>query len=297
MSQHSNLDDYGFEPEYVYEPEPTPEPQPPRPPAPSPLPDVALALVALALGCTVGILLRIGLEDTGYLPYHVRLKGSFLGLLPPLACIALVVLVYRSWHFTRPPTLIATLPVATALIAAASVAIGLFAFPGGFPDEMPPWLVESTPKAFHRHLTTAYWTIGLTVSGTLFALGLEHRENAVANGQHPQSAGVITLAITCLLMLPYSVASEAAQDWLGPVGAVYSFSLYLMFGGLFFLAIKIVCDLLGPALPGPTWLRAVTIGAATSAVFLFVWLLFLAAASRRRSTVLDVDDLLDHEDD
>ena len=91
------------------------EPQP----ALAPLwPDVARALAAVAAGCTVGILIRIGLWDTGYFPNsYFRLSHVPLAL-PPIMCVILGALAMRSlFPPEHPPPASVAFGAATLLIA------------------------------------------------------------------------------------------------------------------------------------------------------------------------------------
>ena len=290
---NNQVDDFGFETDD--EPYIPRRVQPPRPPAPSPLPDLGRALVTVALGCTLGIGIRIGLADTGYYAYQIQVAKILGGWIAPLVAIVLLVLVVHLWDER---TNIFALVIGTLLVTAATVAISVFAHPTGTFDEVPPWLVENSPMWLQPHVTTAFWAVGLTVSAVTFCLALEHRETAIEAGQRPHFGGLVTLAVLAFLILPYGFGAHHAQGWLGVFGGFIGFVVVTLFGGGFFLALWLAFRFLRELVPGPAWLRAVTLGSATAAAALLMLLVFmLITASRRRSASFDVDDMLDIDED
>ena len=116
-------------------------------------------------------------------------------------------------------------------------------------------------------------------------------------GQRPRTGTLTTCAVIAFLTLPYTGGAEAAQHWLGPVGAFFAFVFYAAAGAAFFAATYAASRVLGPALPGPTCLRAVMLGSLLAALALLALLLLVLLSQKRSTSTLDADDILDVDDD
>ena len=85
---------------------------------------------------------------------------------------------------------------------------------------------------------------------------------------------------------------------MGPVGAVIAFVFYGAASAAFFAATYAASRILGPALPGPTWLRAVMLGSLLAALALLALLLLVLLSQKRSTSTSTLDaDILDVDDD